>query len=203
MFNFNSDNIKEKTFWKWFQNNEDRIFFFEKNRDKIFDELAIKLHKIHNSLTFEFGPIENGKREIVISADGIKEAFSSVHSLKNSAPSSLQKFLVTYFRPRRYPISTVSFGEIKLSPNDIFIDMDVVDGKICLTLFIKNYTEDQKNKYAGAAFILLDQALGEYDVETKVGYIDFQPLETEDKLLSFNTFPKCFDEKHLEIMRIS
>src|ERR1700722_18171438 len=60
-------------FWKWFQSNEDTLFNFEKNREQTFDKLGAEMHKLNPSLTFEFGPIEDGKREFVISADGIKE----------------------------------------------------------------------------------------------------------------------------------
>ena len=66
---------KEALFWRWFQANETRLFDFEKDQDRVFNELQMQLHRIQPSLTFEFGPKEEGKREFVISADGIKDAF--------------------------------------------------------------------------------------------------------------------------------
>ena len=53
----------ERDFWAWFQRNEPVLFDFEKNQDKVFASLASALHKVHPSLTFEFGPKQNGRRE--------------------------------------------------------------------------------------------------------------------------------------------
>lgn len=62
----------ESDFWTWFQQNEDEIFNFEKNQEVVFDQLAARMQKVNPSLTFEFGPKEDSKREFVISADGVK-----------------------------------------------------------------------------------------------------------------------------------
>jgi len=37
--------------------------------------LASEMHKVHPDLTFEFGPVEEERREFVITAGGIKGAF--------------------------------------------------------------------------------------------------------------------------------
>src|SRR5882724_4779444 len=71
----------EADFWQWFQRNEADLFDFERDQEAIFDRLAAEMHKVHPSLTFEFGSKENGRREFVISADGIKDAFPKVESL--------------------------------------------------------------------------------------------------------------------------
>src|SRR5258708_6440308 len=76
----------ESDFWAWFQKNEALLFDFEKDQEKVFDSLAAALHKVHPSLTFEFAPRQGGRREFVISADGIKDAFPKVESLYTSAP---------------------------------------------------------------------------------------------------------------------
>lgn len=62
------------------------LFHFETDQEKTFDKLSAELKKANPDLTFEFGPVENGKREFVISAAGIKTAFPYVESLFNSAP---------------------------------------------------------------------------------------------------------------------
>jgi aminoglycoside phosphotransferase len=53
----------EKKFWKWFVEHSDELFNFEADQQRIFDELAAQLKKVHESLTFEFGPIEDNKRD--------------------------------------------------------------------------------------------------------------------------------------------
>jgi len=45
-----------------------------------------------------------------------------------------------------------------------------------LALVFDGYRDDQRDAFAQIGFLLLDQALGEYDVATRVGTIDFQPV---------------------------
>lgn len=71
----------EQSFWAWFQNNQDFLFDFEKDQERVFDRLATEMHKVNPSLTFEFGPKEDGRREFTISADGIRKAFPAVQAL--------------------------------------------------------------------------------------------------------------------------
>src|ERR1700692_1741982 len=95
----------EQAFWKWFQSNESSLFAFEKDQEHTFDRLGAEVHKLNPSLTFECGPKENGRREFVISADGIREAFPEVEALYASAPS-LPRWKFIKFRPRRTPSDT-------------------------------------------------------------------------------------------------
>ncbi len=92
----------EADFWKWFQTNEAMLFDFDRDQEAVFDRLAGEMHKVHQSLTFEFGPKENGRREFVISVDGIKDAFPSVEALYAAAPT-LERWQFIKFRPRREP----------------------------------------------------------------------------------------------------
>ena len=73
---------KEVQFWRWFQKNEDTVFHFEKDRERLFDQVSTALQAVNPDLTFEFGPIRNdGKREFIISTGGIRSAFPSVESV--------------------------------------------------------------------------------------------------------------------------
>jgi len=97
----------EETFWIWFQNNQDDLYNFERDREAVFDRLSEAMIRVHPDLTFEFGPIlEDGRREFIISAAGIKEAFSSVEQLHTAAPE-LEKWIVLKFRQRRFPIHDI------------------------------------------------------------------------------------------------
>jgi hypothetical protein len=41
------------------------------------------------------------------------------------------------------------------------------------------YNDDEKNIYANIGYLLLDEALGEYDIEMKVGFIEFHSKDSE------------------------
>jgi len=177
-FNKDSQSTEEK-FWKWFVAKEKMLFSFQENQDQIFDMLIQELSKVHKDLTFEFGPIREQKREFVISAGGIRDAFPSVEGLAAQAPP-LEKWKITKFRPRR-PISdtVIDFKGKTFSPDDIFFKLHDKDGKVGIRLFIKRYNED-KDVFDEIAFIFLDAALGEYNVETKIASLEFFGTDTSD-----------------------
>jgi len=40
----------EQAFWTWFQNNQNALFDFEKDREKTFDRLSAEMHKVNANL---------------------------------------------------------------------------------------------------------------------------------------------------------
>jgi len=164
------------TFWSWFQQNEAAYYALDPNnipqRDALFDSLGVELAKISPDLTFEFGPVIEGKRDFVVSAAGIKAAFPAVRTLVSQAPS-LSRWTIIAFRPRRSPISTVEFEDVTLEPKKVHVQLIRDGDKVGLNVFIHGYTKERETEFGQAAFLLLDESLGELDVETKVGFIEF------------------------------
>jgi hypothetical protein len=177
---FKTQATPEQEFWKWFQKNESTLFAFEKDRDAVFDSLGTQMNKIHKSLTFEFGPVENGKRDFVISADGIRDAFPAVERLYKAAPK-LDRWVFIKFRPRREPMD-IEYDGVKVKVGDVFCTVEPDRGKAGITIFIRGYQTERQKSYTGITFLMLDQALGEYDVETKVGFIKTKPFTTPSEL---------------------
>src|SRR5579883_3506273 len=182
----------EQIFWKWFQDRENELFHFEADQERIFDSLAEELQKVNPHLTFEFSPEENGKREFVISAGGIKKAFPAVTSLKSAAPV-LPRWHVIAFRPRRAPM-VIQLGDKRIDPEDVQFSL-LDNGKIAgLYLFMPGYKEDDLAlKQIG--YLLLDEALGEYDVETKVGLIKMlaPEMDCDFERYPLKQLPALFD----------
>lgn len=184
---------QEDVFWKWFQKNEALLFDFEKDQDRVFNLLATEMQKIDPNLTFEFGPKAQGKREFIISADGIKSSFPKVESLVVAAPQNLKKWILIKYRPRREPFG-IQYQGITIEADSVSIGLEPDNNKICLTLFIPGFTEENSKTFTGIAYLLLDQALGEYDVETRVGYIDVKSVApTNLKVVSLQELPEAFD----------
>jgi hypothetical protein len=163
----------EETFWNWFHQHEGELENFEADQEKFFDQLAAELHRIDPNLTFEFGPRET-KREFVISAGGIKSSFPAVVSLAKAAPS-LERWRITAFRPRRSPLNAVEFRGKRVDPENVeFTLLD--DGKKAgLYLFIPGLREEDDD-YKAIGYLLLDEALGEFDVESRLGLIKMYPI---------------------------
>ena len=173
---------KKKEFWKWFTNHQQELYHFENNQDKLFDKLSARLKSVNEHLTFEFSPIrENGTREFSISADGIKEGFPAVIDLIEKAPDLINWEFYAFRQRIPGDEIIIKFGnDIKLGYSDIFFRYGEDEEKIGIELNIKNYEPEVK----GAVFILLDGLIGEYDMETRISWIDFVALDEEniDKL---------------------
>ncbi|MGH9564162.1 MAG: hypothetical protein ACRD3S_22140 [Terracidiphilus sp.] len=183
----------EQKFWHWFNQHESELFDFELDQERIFDQLSSELQKINPSLTFEFGPQKVG-REFVVSADGIKSAFPAVVSLVNAAPK-LDRWQVIAFRPRRTPISRVEIRDKKVDPEEVQFSL-LDNGKIAgIHLFIPGFREEDSDwKLIG--YLLLDEALGEYDVEERLGLIKILPADTriEWERHPLAELPSAFDK---------
>jgi hypothetical protein len=183
----------EQTFWKWFEANDNMLYEFEKDQDRTFEKLKAQLNKINPNLTFEFGPRQNGVREFVISADGIKAAFPAVKSLFAAAPS-LPHWKFIEFRPRREPMD-ISFGDTTIKGDSVKVKMERAGDLVDLDVYVPGYSQAAHKAYFGAVFLMLDQALGEYDVETRVGRIQVEPAgSATGQTYSLKDLPQKFDD---------
>jgi len=184
----------ESDFWAWFQREEPKLFAWETDQERVFDSVGAAMHRVNPDLTFEFGPVEGGKREFVISAGGIQSAFPAVESLYRAAPS-LPRWIWIKFRPRRSMSFDVSMQGKTVKPDDVRFTM-VKDGdKVGITLFFRDFSESERMKFAQIGYLFLDQALGEYAVETQVGFIEFMGQESKDaaKASPLLDLPNRFD----------
>ena len=68
-------------------------------------------------------------------------------------------------------------GDVKLNPSDLAFTLEPDGEKTGLTVFVKGYDESKKSQLLHAVYLMLDQAIGEYDMETKVGFIEMRPYE--------------------------
>ena len=190
---------KYKSFWSWFMANSEELFINTDNNAKILDKLHNELNKINNNLTFEFGQTNNEKREFIISADGIRESFVFVEKLFSSKPE-LEKWDIKKFRQRGDITNSITINGITLFPKNVKYLLFLHENKIGLYLFIYDFNKN-KETYTNLAYILLDNILGEYDVETKMGGILFKDYNTEyfEQSKSIESFRKEFDLMWSEI----
>ncbi len=164
-----------KSFWKWFLERETDFFHYEQQHSDLLDDTIEKLKTIHPDLVFEISPEYDGKREFIISANGLKEAFASVIELTKSAPV-MDRWNIIPFRQRKANLDIeIEIEDIILSPEDIFFTYESVGRKINIDLYIAGIdTEDERVFHL--VLLLLDNVIGEYDVEMKLEQIDIHPL---------------------------
>jgi len=178
------------------QDHEEKFFLLnpenEEEREKLFDKVARKLQKIDRDVTFEFGPPQ-AVREFVLSAGGIKRAFPAVLLLTKAAPS-LARWKITAFRPRRDTGYSIQIGDTLVDPARVEFILLNNGKRAALELFIPGMTDNVVYKQIG--FLLLDAALGEFDVETNLDGIDMLPTtaRTAGKRHAFRELPALFDQ---------
>ncbi len=171
----NAPSSRESRFWDWFQKNSDQLFHLDIDQPGLLDELSAQLNRVYKGLTFELGPVEGGKREFIISADGIRERFPAVRRLVDAAPA-LPDWTIVAFRPPKDLDLVVQVGAYRLGADDVWFASLPDRDHVGLALYLRGFTKQNEPVLAQAAFILLDSALGEYDVETRVGKIELHPL---------------------------
>ena len=188
-----------KQFWAWFVSNEAMLYDFEKDMERIFKKLAAELNRVDPNLTFEFGPQKTDGREFVVSAGGIKSSFPAVVSLVSAAPK-LERWKITAFRPRRYPINRIQIETCSVDPEKVeFTLLD--NGKTAgIHLFIPGLQQNV-TAWKQIGYLLLDEALGEYDVETKLGIIKLFAPEAEipGERIPLAELPDVFDRHVLTL----
>ncbi|MCX6143389.1 MAG: hypothetical protein NTZ35_09225 [Ignavibacteriales bacterium] len=170
----------ETRFWEWFQQNDDRLFDFERNQGPLIEEIARELHRIHRSLSFEISSVQHGKRQIIISADGHRDAFPVVVKLGDAAPN-LARWEVIKFRPHRSEPCIIGIGDMSFSSDAVQFTLEPEEGKVGVTLYLGNEAHFDEQVIGHIGFLLLDYTLGEYDVETLVGSVQFVPQNTPSK----------------------
>jgi hypothetical protein len=185
------------SFWKWFLENENQFFHYEQYHAKLLEETLNKLKDLHPDLVFEIGPELDGKRELVISSNGLREGFASVIELVQSSPE-LDRWIVTPFRQRKKDLDIeIQIEDITLSPEDIFFTYEQSGEKVNVNLYIAGIDEEDERVFH-VVLLLLDTVIGEYDVEMKLDQIDIHPLtEVKDatKLYSLKELPGIIDQQ--------
>lgn len=173
-----SAKAKARRFWKWFNQNNTKYLFLnemdQEEKETLMDELLSKLHSFSRNLFFEVGGLSSGETELIITADGISSHFPEVELLVDAAPSIPRWKIIKYRQPHK--------GEFKLSLGDrmfdpasiIFISLyseEEPDG-IGIRVCYDDYTEEEKNVFSNATFILLDSLLGEKSSAEDIDYVE-------------------------------
>ena len=145
---------------------------------------------------------EDGAREMVLSAGGIKAAFPAVEALVAAAPRRA-RWRFTAFRPRRDPVLTIAFRDLTLAPENVDCCFLSNGHELGIILFFHGYAEERRNEFGQAGFLLLDEALGEYDVSTKLGAIRFMAFEAHPEAERFplTELARRFDARRAQLLQ--
>ncbi len=170
---------KEAKFWDWFAENQSKYHAEPASQEEmnmLFGELSYQIKKINPGIVFDFSPLhENGVKEFTISADGMKDVFPVVQALIQKAPK-LDNWQFNEFR-QRVPGDDlqIRFGDTEIGYSDLFFRFKDEGDKLGIELHVRNLGEPPFTQ--NAVYILLDALIGEYDVTTKISWIDWIKLD--------------------------
>ncbi len=182
--------IAIREFWKEFLRTETALFAGERPEPV----LGKLIERVHPDLEFDIGRAASGKKEIVISAGGIREAFPAVEALAQGAPP-LPRWNVVRYRQRRLPAGSFTFGGLSLDPHTITFTMSSGGPAAGIVLYMPGYTRGEHSRYLALALHVLDAVLGEYDVEMKLGSIRIEPpgAGPGDRAVTIDRLAAVFD----------
>lgn len=179
---------KIAAFWQWFQANEADFYQMElmgDRQDELFEMLSRELHKLNENLGFEFSVmLADGKKELIITANGMRDAFPIVFQLCETAPE-LPRWVITALKPRLQQELVLEIAGNSFGFDDIYFEGMQNRNKLDLKLYLRCELPEQALPQIG--FLMLDMMLGEFDVATKIGNLDFFYL-SETKIPSLKGF---------------
>jgi len=168
----------DDAFWAWVGQHLAELKAVRTGQEAVAAQLAVELRKVNPGLAWELGR-DASVLELVISADGKQELFPVVKALVAKAPP-LAGVKVTAFRPRKPATKDITSDRGTLSVADLSfapLEDQQKPGLIALVVSVRGLTPENKDVYENMAFALLEALVGEYDIETRIGGIEFVPTE--------------------------
>ncbi len=168
---------QQQNFWTWFVDNREFLENYNSNTAAVTQAVGRRLQNVDRGLTYEMGQAADGVYEFIVSANGVRDVFPEVNKLVRVAPE-IEGWRIIAFRPRRPDAlqSKLEYAGLAISGGDIWYKSEGEGDAFNLTVLVKGLDADNEKKAIGAAFIMLNLALGEYDVATKLRSIDFGAL---------------------------
>lgn len=171
---------KEKKFWRWFITHSKELLLNDGCSSNMINELSKQLKKVHPDLTYEMSVNrDGGKKEFTVSADGDPDLIGCVEKLYDNRPV-LQEWEIKKFRQRMNGFD-IEIGNVCIKYDDtkyVFVK-DEHPEKISILLFVKDFSEEKRDRFGNAAYIFVDCILGEYDVMKNIGFIDVFGFDSE------------------------
>lgn len=160
-------------FWSWFAHHAAELRA-DKNMQHAMEAASNELAKVDPDLIAEVG-LDGDLHELVISADGKKEHFPEVKEVFAARPDHVDGWKIIAFRPRSPSAYTIEMNGKKIDPTRVrFISAPGDEGKLDVEVYIPGFTTVDDMGLLG--YLVLDHTVGEYDMETKIGGIQFESI---------------------------
>ena len=165
-------------FWKWFKNNESQLLqLLSEDPACYIDEVTSRIRRVPPGFNVETVlDHESGAAELAVSADGDPNKIGHVLMLVRSAPV-MDHWKIVAFRQRGEAKSVV-FQGTEISIGDLSFKGSIDDQMLKVTFYIDRLKHGVDDPLAGAALLLMDEAIGEYDAMILVRRLDAKPRDS-------------------------
>lgn len=164
-------------FWHWFQAHDAALQGMRSADTPMADSLAKALAQVDSLLSFEIGPPDQHPREFYISANGMSSAFPVVLAVTRAAPA-LAAWRILPFRRPHPGYNTITYAGVSLNADSLWFEAHRRDDLTDLRIYVPGFQKTKDHRWEAAVYLLLDGVIGEYPMETRVGGIAIDPLET-------------------------
>ena len=178
-------------FWHWFEYEHEALLAPATRADRE-EALAYWLGRIDPGLSYVLDT--SGRRNILtLSADGDVNLFRRVELLVEAAPK-VKGWKIVAFRQKTRELAPVAVESVVLDPATTHFDLYRDAGKIGVVLYLPAFDPGRQEAYRVAAMRLMSQAVGEWDVGTEIGFVDFDSQQVRDMQFSrpFTEFAGVF-----------
>lgn len=180
----------EARFWKWFVQNADALHA-EPDLRKVMERISDELAKVDKGVFAEIGS-DGDERLLVMSVDGDKKLFPVVERLYAARPK-IEGWKIVAFRQRDKDLTVIEMSGRKLDPKAMKFVAERKAELLDVTIYIPGFTSAKE--FGSILFIALDHTVGEYDMETRIGGIDWAKLESAPPdARPLSELPKLIDE---------
>jgi hypothetical protein len=180
-------------FWEWF---EQHAVALQADDDlvNVMETISAALAKVNPRVIAEIASTDV-ERTLVLSANGDPELFPVVHEIYAARPT-VAGWRIVAFRPRS-GLDAITMHGKRMEPAKMKF-VGTRDGdKLEIVVFVPDFTTTEDLGPVG--FLVLDHVVGEYDMETRIGGVEFAALKkapakarplTELPALLDKTFPR-------------
>lgn len=185
-------------FWQWLvEQSEHFAMCFERRESDFIDEILEKLRTIRPGLAVEFE--KSGESILMtVSADGDEENFDIVPEIVRHRKHVPGWEFVAFRQPMHHEsLENVSVGirGLKISIKELTFFPEMDNGKLYIGIFGHQLTEENRELFSYACFLLLDNILGEYACVKDVSGYEFYhcdepepPVELRSPLANLKIF---------------
>jgi Family of unknown function (DUF695). len=164
-------------FWAWFQKNEKSFYNVVRMKGNFerdfFDIVSPKLLQLRDGLFLLSGMFDDNTAELIITPDGNINNIVFAEELVGSAPH-IEGWRFTALKPESGEGFDIRKGSVFVSEDNLEFFADEVwerPDEISISIFHSDINEENRDEFAGAILLFLDNYLGELSFATRIDNI--------------------------------